>query len=141
LINVLAREACFGKSSGRVLLNGETLTGRMIKQHAYVMKEQDKHWSYLTCRETLLYATQLYAAARTGKVEGLVDEIIRKTGLGSCADTACSRLNAVQCRCLSIGIALIKQPTLLFLDDPTLGKSIQISAEIDLNPCLCPETT
>jgi ABC-type multidrug transport system ATPase subunit len=51
----------------------------------------------------------------------IVDEIINKMGLVSCADTRNDRLSGGQRRRLSIGVALLKQPTLLFLDEPTSG--------------------
>jgi ABC-type multidrug transport system ATPase subunit len=52
----------------------------------------------------------------------VVEEIIDKMGLRICADTRNARLSGGQARRLSIGIALLKQPTLLFLDEPTSGK-------------------
>jgi ABC-type multidrug transport system ATPase subunit len=54
-------------------------------------------------------------------LSAIVDEIINKMGLVSCADTKNDKLSGGQRRRLSIGIALLKQPTLLFLDEPTSG--------------------
>lgn len=86
------------------------------------MKQHDKHWPYLTLRETLRYAAELYDVALAADLEALIDEIIRKMGLTGCADTRNANLSGGQRRRLSIGIALLKQPTLLFLDEPTSGK-------------------
>jgi ABC transport system ATP-binding/permease protein len=86
------------------------------------VKQHDKHWPYLTLRETLRYAAELYDVALAADLEALIDEIIRKMGLVGCADTRNSDLSGGQRRRLSIGIALLKQPTLLFLDEPTSGK-------------------
>jgi ABC transport system ATP-binding/permease protein len=85
------------------------------------VKQHDKHWPYLTLRETLRYAAELYDVALAADLEALIDEIIRKMGLVGCADTRNSDLSGGQRRRLSIGIALLKQPTLLFLDEPTSG--------------------
>lgn len=79
------------------------------------MKQHDKHWPYLTCRETLGFCAALYAVAEQDDLPLAVGEIIEKMGLSICADTRCSRLSGGQMRRLSIAIALLKQPTLLFL--------------------------
>jgi ABC-type multidrug transport system ATPase subunit len=42
-------------------------------------------------------------------------------GLTVCGDTRNARLSGGQMRRLSLGIALLKQPTMLFLDEPTTG--------------------
>lgn len=84
--------------------------------------QQDKHFPYLTCRETLKFAAELYNVAPTSNsMNQVVEEIIDKMGLRICADTRNARLSGGQARRLSIGIALLKQPTLLFLDEPTSG--------------------
>lgn len=121
LISALTLDAFYGKPTGSVTLNGVKLTDSLFKQHCYVMKQHDKHWPYLSCRETLLYCGELYHVAATEDIPDVVDEIIEKMGLNVCADTRCARLSGGQQRRLSIGIALLKQPTLLFLDEPTSG--------------------
>ena len=90
-------------------------------RHCYVVKQHDKHWPYLTCRETLRYAGELYDVASGKDLDLMIEEIIKKMGLVVCADTRNSDLSGGQRRRLSIGIALLKQPTLLFLDEPTSG--------------------
>ena len=92
--------------------------------------QKDKHWPYLTCRETLLFAAQLYDVAAANDIPDVVDEIIEKMGLRICADTRNLRLSGGQARRLSIGIALLKQPTLLFLDEPTTGLDAAASENI-----------
>lgn len=114
LISALTLDAPYGKSTGSVTLNGVPMTEAMFRQHCYVMKQHDIHWPYLTCRETLLHAAQLYDIP-AGEVETRVDYIIRKMGLEICADTRNASLSGGQRRRLSIGLALLKQPTVLFL--------------------------
>ena len=109
LISALTLDAFYGKPTGSVTLNGVKLTDSVFKRHCYVMKQHDKHWPYLTCRETLLYAGELYGVAAKSDVPLVVEEIIQKMGLTGCADTRCSRLSGGQQRRLSIGIALLKQ--------------------------------
>lgn len=109
LISALTLDAFYGKPTGSVTLNGVKLTDSLFKQHCYVMKQHDKHWPYLSCRETLLYCGELYHVAATEDIPDVVDEIIEKMGLNVCADTRCARLSGGQQRRLSIGIALLKQ--------------------------------
>jgi ABC-type multidrug transport system ATPase subunit len=118
----LTLDAFFGKTYGSVTLNGVPLTDKIFKEHCYVVVQQDKHFPYLTCRETLQFAAELYnVAPDVNAMHQVVEEIIDKMGLRICADTRNARLSGGQARRLSIGIALLKQPTLLFLDEPTSG--------------------
>lgn len=121
LISTLTLDAFFGRATGEVTLNGVALTDKIFKQHCYVVVQHDKHWPYLTCRETLRYAAELYNVAAAEDIDAVVDEIISKMGLTICRDTRNARLSGGQARRLSLGIALLKQPTLLFLDEPTSG--------------------
>jgi len=97
------------------------MTDDIFKSHCYVVVRQDQHWPYLTCKETLMYAAELFDVADSEQVEFVVEEIIDKMGLRICADTRNARLSGGQARRLSIGIALLKRPTLLFMDEPTTG--------------------
>ena len=67
------------------------------------------------------YAAELYDVAAKEDLGTLVDEIITKMGLTVCANTRNARLSGGQARRLSIAIALLKQPTLLIIDEPTTG--------------------
>ena len=121
LISALTLAAFYGKLYGSVTLNGVPLTDKIFKSHCYVVVQQDKHWPYLTCRETLLYAAEFYDIASQDHIPVLVDQIIGKMGLDICKDTRNARLSGGQARRLSIAMALLKQPTVLFLDEPTSG--------------------
>lgn len=130
MINALTLDAFFGRATGSVTLNGVPMTDKIFKSHCYVVVQHDKHWPYLTCHETLRYAAELFDVASPEDINLVVDEIIKKMGLDICRDTRNARLSGGQKRRLSIGIALLKQPTLLFLDEPTTGLDAAASENI-----------
>jgi len=91
----------------------------------------DDPWPYLTTRETLTYAAELYAVAYTkSEIDDAVVYMIKKMGLQRCADTRAGSLSGGQKRRLSLAVALLKNPTVLFLDEPTSGLDAAASSNI-----------
>jgi len=70
---------------------------------------------YLTVRESLALYAGYYRAPRP------VDEVIELVGLASKADARTGSLSGGQQRRLDVGMALVGDPELLFLDEPTTG--------------------
>ncbi len=122
-------------------LNGVPLTDQIFREHCFVVKQHDKHWPYLTCRETLRYAAELYDVAAAEDIDAVVEEIIQKMGLVTAADTRNASMSGGQRRRLSIGIALLKQPTLLFLDEPTSGLVRLLSTGVEGTCIACDLTS
>ena len=56
--------------------------------------------------------------------------MISKMGLDTCAHTRAARLSGGQKRRLSLAIARLKHPTLLFLDEPTSGLDAAAASNI-----------
>jgi len=122
LINALTLDGLYGRTYGSVTLNGIPLTDQIFKRYCCVVPQQDKHWPYLTTFETLMYAAELYDIAETKEdMVAIVEEVLKKTGMETTRKTKAGSLSGGQRRRLSIGIALLKQPALLFLDEPTSG--------------------
>ncbi|KAK9385016.1 P-loop containing nucleoside triphosphate hydrolase protein [Lipomyces mesembrius] len=127
LLNVMANRM----KSPNLHINGSlTFNGhRNIHKirHAYVL-QQDILLPSLTCRETLIYSADLRLPSSTTKEERqrLVEEVILELGLKDCADTIVGDnehkgLSGGEKRRLSIGIQLLSNPSVLFLDEPTTG--------------------
>jgi ABC-type multidrug transport system ATPase subunit len=92
----LTLEASGGNASGLVTLNGQNMSNEIFRKKCSVVAQEDYHWSFLTCRETLTYACQLYQIKLSdAEVKAKVDAMLKSTGLESCADT-------------NVGSALIK---------------------------------
>jgi ABC-type multidrug transport system ATPase subunit len=120
LIGALTLNTFRGELFGSVTLNNMPLTDKVFKEHCYVVPQYDRHFPYLTCRETLHFAAKLYNIDQE-QVDPAVDRVMDTLGLRNCANTRNGRLSGGQARRLSIGMALLKQPTVLFLDEPTTG--------------------
>lgn len=110
---------------GIALFNGRP--GLSHVQHAY-LAQKDVFIPTITVRETLLYAASLRLPPPIGSRERrtIVENIIDELGLSKCADTRVGNSRNRGCsggekRRLSIGIQLLANPSLLFLDEPTTG--------------------
>jgi ABC-type multidrug transport system ATPase subunit len=127
LLNTLAERITSSRLSeeGLTLFNGQL--GVHSVRHAYVM-QQDILLPTLTVRETLRYAADLRLPPSTTKADRIrvVEEVIRELGLKECADTRIGNSSHRGCsggekRRVSIGVQLLANPSVLFLDEPTTG--------------------
>lgn len=137
LMNVLTLQSFGGSAAGTVELNGEQLSLGMFLRHCAVVTQQDFHWAFLTAREVLAYALDLYDAGSASAAEknGKVDEMLSSLGLTGCAETKVGNqfmrgLSGGQKRRLSIGTALLKSPSVIFMDEPTSGLDAAAAASI-----------
>ena len=118
-----------GHSSGCILLNGIPLTAERFKRKCAIVPQEDHHWSFLTTRETLLFAADLFMPGSVSRAElqQAVEDMLDRMGLRSCADTIVGNvlmkgLSGGQMRRLSLATILMKSVDVIFLDEPTSGK-------------------
>jgi ABC-type multidrug transport system ATPase subunit len=135
LINCLTLKAFGGETTGSATLDGLPITMDVLRRKCFVVEQQDNHWPFLTCRETLMYAAELLLSLPADERVARVNEIITKMGLDSCANTVVGNefmqgLSGGQKRRLSIAVALIKRPQVIFLDEPTSGLDAAAAANI-----------
>jgi len=105
------------RTGGEVSVLGEDpqRAGRDWRERIGIVLQSGRLDPYLTVRESLdLYAGYFRAPRATADVIALI-------GLEGKADERASRLSGGQQRRLDVGMALIGDPELLFLDEPTTG--------------------
>jgi ABC-2 type transport system ATP-binding protein len=105
------------RSAGEVSVLGEDPehAGRAWRERIGIVLQSCRLDPYLTVRESLALYAGYYDAPRP------IEETIELVGLAGKADARASSLSGGQQRRLDVGMALIGDPELLFLDEPTTG--------------------
>jgi ABC-2 type transport system ATP-binding protein len=105
------------RSAGEVSVLGEDPEhgDRRWRERIGIVLQSCRLDPYLTVRESLALYAGYYAAPRP------IEETIELVGLAEKADARASSLSGGQQRRLDVGMALIGDPELLFLDEPTTG--------------------
>jgi ABC-2 type transport system ATP-binding protein len=89
--------------------------GREFRERIGVVLQQSELWQNVTVREMHAMFAGYYEKPRD------VDEVIALVGLESKRDARAKTLSGGQKRRLDLGIALVGDPDLVFLDEPTTG--------------------
>jgi len=107
--------------SGRVRVLGldPIRESQALKPQIGVMLQQDGLYSGLTAREVL----QLFAGYYRQPQD--IDRLLGRVGLHAASKTRCRRLSGGQKRRLALAVALVGNPILVFLDEPTSGMDPQ----------------
>jgi ABC-2 type transport system ATP-binding protein len=98
-----------------VLGNDPERPGPAFRERIGVVLQQSDLWANVTVRETHRIFAGYYERARD------VDEVIELVGLSAKRDARVKTLSGGQKRRLDLGIALVGDPDLVFLDEPTTG--------------------
>ena len=107
-------EGILGATSGEVLYRGEPI-GRRFKEEAGILFQKTALQDFLTVRQSLNMFRGLYS-------RGLdVDEVIKLCALEKLEKRDTRKLSGGQQQRLLLAIALVNDPSLLFLDEPTTG--------------------
>jgi ABC-2 type transport system ATP-binding protein len=94
---------------------GDRATGRELRERIGLVLQDIAVEPYLTVRETIARNAGYYPAPRG------VDEVIALVGLAGQERTKVRNLSGGRKRRLDLGLGLIGDPELLFLDEPTTG--------------------
>jgi ABC-2 type transport system ATP-binding protein len=88
---------------------------RKLRQRIGIVLQSGGIYSHITPREALHHWASFYPHPRD------VDEVIALSGLHGAADVRSRRLSGGQLRRLDFALALVGDPELVFLDEPTTG--------------------
>jgi ABC-2 type transport system ATP-binding protein len=105
------------RTSGEVTVLGQDPARHSIAQRRQIgiVLQAGGIYSHITPREALAHWASFYPCPRD------VDEVLSLAGLGDKADVRARKLSGGQLRRLDFALALVGDPELIFLDEPTTG--------------------
>jgi ABC-2 type transport system ATP-binding protein len=105
------------RTSGIVSVLGHDPAGRprALRERTGIVLQSSGMYRYLTVREAVAHWAALYPRSRE------VEEVIEVVGLQESAEVRVRRLSGGQARRLDLALALVGDPELVFLDEPTTG--------------------
>ena len=113
-------------TGGRVVIHGHDLArdAYPVKRRTGLVPEESNVYTELTAWDNLMFTARLYLvprAERAARARGLLETF----GLAEQRDVKVVNFSKGMRRRLSIAMAIIHRPTLLFLDEPTPGLDAQ----------------
>ena len=100
--------------AGSILYHGQPL-GRQFRNEAGIMFQTTALQDFVTVREMLVQFSRFYP------VTADIDDLVERYALGEFLHQDTRKLSGGQKQRLLLAIALINQPKILFLDEPTTG--------------------
>ncbi len=109
-------------TAGRVRVNGYDVTGERTRVRASVgyMAQETSVDEELTARENLAFACDAYGVPR-GERADRITELLDLVELADAADTPAGNFSGGMKKRLDAATALVHDPALVFLDEPTTG--------------------
>ena len=129
---VIKMLSCLTKpTSGEAFIYGKSIlsdpTG--VKQLIGISPQENSAAAKLTVEENLRFMCGIYGIEKK-KTEENVEKIIKQFSLEQYRDRLAGKLSGGWQKRLSIAMALITEPKILFLDEPTLGLDVMARCEL-----------
>lgn len=112
--------------TGQVLIAGEPASDR-TKPYLGIMPQQNLLYQSLTCAENLSFFAKVYGLTERSH---RVRTCLRLVDLQDRADHVVSALSGGMQRRLSLAVAIVHQPKLVVLDEPTTGLDIEARYDV-----------
>ena len=118
-------------SSGNALVEGISVTAKPqeVKKLVAVSPQETAVAKQLTVFENLEFVAEIYGANKS-TAKDKAQEMLLRFGLADRAKDTAKSLSGGMARKLSIAMALISKPKVLFLDEPTLGLDVRARREL-----------
>ena len=118
-------------TEGRILIDGHDLAhdAYPVKRQMGLVPEESNVYAELTAWDNLMFTAQLYRVPRQERSER-ARELLQTFGLLEKRDVKVENFSKGMRRRLSIAMAIIHKPALLFLDEPTPGLDAQSARSI-----------
>ena len=113
-------------TEGTALINGYDVSRQpyQAKRQFGVVSEDSNVYTEITTWENLMFTAKLYRVPRSER-QGRVEELLALLGLEEKRDEKVYTLSKGMRQRLSLAMALIHRPSVLFLDEPVLGLDVQ----------------
>ncbi|KAF0684229.1 Aste57867_23783 [Aphanomyces stellatus] len=123
LMDVIAGRKTTGTIDGEMIVNGHRLDRRTFNSVSGYCEQTDVHEETSTVREAFRFSAALRLPRDTNELEreGFVDGILDVLELTAKADMQYSTLTQGERKRVTIGVELLSNPSILFLDEPTTG--------------------
>eukprot|EP00890_Picochlorum_soloecismus_P003061 jgi/Picsp_1/3756/NSC_06591-R1_abc family transporter: multidrug len=137
LLDVLAGRKTVGNIAGEILFGGIKPTSMFLRRYTGYVEQFDTLVPILTVSEMLKYTAELKletSVPQHAKTEA-VEMVIKNLALETCRNVLIGSplargISGGQAKRVNIGIALISNPRVLFLDEPTTGLDSFTSNEV-----------
>jgi ABC-2 type transport system ATP-binding protein len=118
-------------TSGEALVGGHSITNEapLVKEKIAVSPQSTAIANNLTVEENLMLMARLSGMDKPA-ADAKMTEIAKNFGLDSVMKRRAGKLSGGWQRRLSLAMALITEPEILFLDEPTLGLDVLARAEL-----------
>lgn len=116
------------KSSGKITINNYDLDNEIdkIKEIIDISPQETSVANNLTVKENLEFFANIYHTNNANTI----DELVRTFNLAEVLNQKAKTLSGGYKRRLSIALALVSKPKILFLDEPTLGLDVFARREL-----------